>query len=409
MERSSQKQRLIVAWQHGALGGAQIYLMGIAKNLKTTFDSIFLVPTDSPTTTLDYLDECGLPHKTVELGKELKDARGVREKLFRHAEKLVSDVKFVTQVLRNSKPSDVVHVELTPWQSVTALIIIALSRQAFCTVHNRVSPSRFRGFLWRLKFHLLGCLTGIRIFATNRDAKDFVDSLSPVSLRSRVLVVPTTADLELADQVLVERDRTRSDVRKSLGISDSEQVVLTVGQFIDRKGRRTLLDAIPEVQRRIPDLRFLWFSDSVIEPEFSDRISKVPGFRIVTPSEFGRSRIDIFRLLSAADLFVLPSFVEGLPIALLEAMAMGTPCISTNVNGIPEAIVNRETGILIQPGCARELEQGIIEVLSDNGLAERIASSGRRLVQETFDEAKVAKTAGAHYLDSLSPQRGAHR
>lgn len=406
METNPQKQRLIVAWQHGAVGGAQIYLMGIAKKLKSSFDCLFLVPTDSPRTTLDYLDECGLAHRGLDLGNELRDAFGLKEKLLRHAEKMVSDFRFVRQVLRNSNPSDVVHVELTPWQSVTALTIIALSRNAFCTVHNRVSPSKLRGLLWRFKFHLLGWLTGIRIFATNRDAKDFVDSLSPVSLRSRVFVVPTTADLELADQVLVQRDRTRSEVRKSLGLSESEQVVLTVGQFIDRKGRRTLLDVIPEIRGRIPNIKFLWFSDSVIEPEFIERISKISEIRIVSPSQFGRSRIDVFRLITAADLFVLPSLVEGLPIALLEAMAMGTPCISTNVNGIPEAIVHLETGILIAPGSAHELKEAIITLLSDNALAERLASQGKRLVQEAFDEAKVAKTAGDRYLESLSPQRG---
>ena len=78
-------------------------------------------------------------------------------------------------------------------------------------------------------------------------------------------------------------------------------------------------------------------------------------FRLVLSDQIGVERIDVLRFFTIADVFVLPSFVEGLPIALLEAVAMGIPSISTNVYGIPEAIKHDETGLLVEPGDADEL------------------------------------------------------
>ena len=73
----------------------------------------------------------------------------------------------------------------------------------------------------------------------------------------------------------------------------------------------------------------------------------------LSSDQIGTEHVDLFKLLRLADVFALPSYVEGLPISIIEAMALGIPTISTNINAIPEAIKHLETGILIEAGNSR--------------------------------------------------------
>ena len=93
--------------------------------------------------------------------------------------------------------------------------------------------------------------------------------------------------------------------------------------------------------------------------------------------------------LHAADIFVLPSYNEGLPISLLEAMGLGVPVISTTVGGIPELIEDGETGILVEPGDAEGLAESLLRLLRDPQLRVRIGEAGRRRVQENYSADSV--------------------
>ena len=97
----------------------------------------------------------------------------------------------------------------------------------------------------------------------------------------------------------------------------------------------------------------------------------------------------------------MPSFVEGLPIALLEAMALRRPSISTNVYAIPEAVKDRETGILIDAGDSKALADAILLLKDDVELRESLADAGREFVLRNFDERDAAAKAIAAYEESL--------
>jgi glycosyltransferase involved in cell wall biosynthesis len=411
MTWQKRKPRLVVAWQHHPLGGAQIYLMGIAKRLTSQFEIVFLIPEDTPQTTISYLDESGLSFLRLNMGEELSDASGFRGKLRRRVRKLISESRFVYQTLKHSTKEDVLHVELAPWQSFVGLFVISLLRITFCTVHNRVSrPASWRASLWRLEWSLIVRFTSLQIFATNDDAKNFLGEYMPATSHSRVHVIPTSADMDLIEPVFAEKETHRVDLRSKLGIPPDSIVVLTVGQFIDRKGRREVLDSVPRVCEATNNVEFLWLSDSVAEDTYQSRLallSEQKRFRLISPSLIGRSRLDVFKMIAAADLFVLPSYVEGLPIALLEAMAMGLPAISTEVNGIPEAIHHGETGFLISIRDSNALSVRIAELISSPDLAYKLGKAGRQKVLHHFNEAEWAGTAGQVYMQSWeSNQRG---
>lgn len=100
--------------------------------------------------------------------------------------------------------------------------------------------------------------------------------------------------------------------------------------------------------------------------------------------------------MRAADLFCLPSFAEGIPVVLMEAMACGLPCLSTTACGIPELITHGEHGLLVRPGDVQGLAQAMASLLRDAPLRQRMGRAGRAQVQSSYDlDRNVLALAGA--------------
>lgn len=193
----------------------------------------------------------------------------------------------------------------------------------------------------------------------------------------------------------------RDSLRDKFGIRKERFVVLCVGQFIDRKGRWQYLEAAKLIADKRDDIDLVWLTPQLPE---GDDLQRVNGFglgerlKIVLSADVGKDRHSVLTFFRIADAFALPSLVEGLPIALLEAMAMGLPSISTNINAIPEAIFNDRTGLLIEPADSHALAADIERLADDNELRSRVAKAGRELVLSEFDERKVA----ADIIDSYN-------
>ena len=113
-------------------------------------------------------------------------------------------------------------------------------------------------------------------------------------------------------------------------------------------------------------------------------------FRVLGGDEIGDTRDDLLSLMSVADIFVLASLQEGLPIALVEAMALGLPCIATKINAIPEAIEDDENGILIPPNDPARLSEAMADLLVDHEKRKRLGAAAKRSAYERFDERNTA-------------------
>jgi len=100
----------------------------------------------------------------------------------------------------------------------------------------------------------------------------------------------------------------------------------------------------------------------------------------------GRRR-DIGACLEFGDAFVFPSLFEGLPLAPIEAMLKGLPCIGTRIGPMQEIVTNRENGLLVAHGSVSELADAMTEIYCDSELRQKLASSGKRLAFERFDNA----------------------
>ena len=186
------------------------------------------------------------------------------------------------------------------------------------------------------------------------------------------------------------RAETASLVRSESGLEASARLLTVVDTLREANGHRYLIQAMATIAPQCPDVHVLLVGDGELREALQAQVDELGlGERI----HFLGSRLDVPRLLLASDLFVLPSLWEGLPMALLEAMASGKPCIATAVSGAKLVMIANETGLLVPPGDAQKLAQAILELLSDPARAERMGIAARQRVVQEFS---AQKQAGEH-------------
>ena len=115
-------------------------------------------------------------------------------------------------------------------------------------------------------------------------------------------------------------------------------------------------------------------------------------------------REDIPQILAIIDILVVPSLFEGLPLTILEAMHAGKPIIATRVGGIPEAIMDRETGILISPRDRHALTKGILELLKDPKKRKEMGEKGKQRAMQHFDVERMVKEYSNIYDECIVSQ-----
>ncbi len=166
--------------------------------------------------------------------------------------------------------------------------------------------------------------------------------------------------------------------------------ILLVARLIPAKGHRQLIAAAQALVEAGRDLRLRLVGDGPDRPALEALTSRgALGGRVIFEGAVNQDRIRaIYR---QADLFVLPSFAEGVPAVLMEAMAMEIACISTKTGAVFELIRDGEDGLLVRPGDSGELAAAIRRMMDDAALRRRLAEAGRRRVEEAFDLDKNTK------------------
>ena len=185
----------------------------------------------------------------------------------------------------------------------------------------------------------------------------------------RVEVVCNAVDLER-----YPADIDRAAVREELGVGPHVHLMTTVATFKEQKGHRFLVEAFAAVAPRHPELELLLVGDGALAETVREQARRTGhGDRI----HFLGTRRDVARLLAASDSFVLASLWEGLPLALVEAMASGLPVVASAVSGSRQVMVDGRTGWVVPPGDSGALAGAIEELLSDRARAMRFAAAAR--------------------------------
>jgi glycosyltransferase involved in cell wall biosynthesis len=169
--------------------------------------------------------------------------------------------------------------------------------------------------------------------------------------------------------------------RYELGFQESDLLIGCIARFHPIKDHKTLLLAFHEISKVIPCAKLILIGDGPLKEQTKQLTTEL---QLNSKVYFLGNRRDIAELLKTFNLFVLSSLREGLPIALLEAMASGTPVIATEVDGNSELISHRETGLLVPPDNPHALSKAIIQLYNEKNAAERYAQAAKEKVKQNF-------------------------
>ena len=284
---------------------------------------------------------------------------------------------------------------INPWRDLLGLLelLTLLRRERPHILHASSSKA---GILGRLAAWLAG--VPIRIFTVHGWA--FSASHGPISRfyrwTERLVKAVTTVTICVAESERASGLAARScDEETTVVIHNGVDLraarprrrrdsgpprIVSVGRLQEPKDPLTLVRALGSLRGRS-------FA-ALIVGEGPDRPAVVAELRrlgLGRATELAGARHDVPELLAAADIFVLSTRSEGLPLSILEAMSAGLPVVASRVGGIPELVVDGETGLLVPPGDPASLAAAIERLLEDPGLRDRLGAAGRARLEEFFD------------------------
>ncbi|HKP16916.1 MAG TPA: glycosyltransferase [Gaiellaceae bacterium] len=238
----------------------------------------------------------------------------------------------------------------------------------------------------------------MRAFALS---SDLVVGVTPSATRALVDGgLPRARAATIFNAVDVEPRRPASEVRADFGVPDGVPLVVSVGRYMEEKNQALLVDALARLQRPV---RTLLVGYGPLRDTLHEQIvaSGLDGECVLTGE-----RSDVPDLIAAADVFVLSSDREALPLVVLEAMSLGTPVVSTAVGGVPDVIADGSSGLLVPIGDAAALAAAIGRLLDEPELAERVATTGKTFVDEHCSFPAMVAAYLEVYRDAIERRAG---
>jgi glycosyltransferase involved in cell wall biosynthesis len=242
-------------------------------------------------------------------------------------------------------------------------------------------------------------------FAVDRLAGRFVDRYIAVSKANRdylvrekglparkVSVITNGCDLERFDY----RPNQTADLRRNeLGIGPEDPVLIVVARLEPQKGHEILLNAFPEVLQEFPTAKLFCIGEGSCRQGLEEQARTLGLEKVVKFVGFQSDVVSWFVMARAS---ILPSYYEGLPLAAIESMAAAVPVVASNVDGIPEVVLNGVTGRTVRPGDSVALAHVIRELLRDPERTRRMGEMGRLHVWQNFDIRRQVELTEALYL-----------
>ncbi len=213
------------------------------------------------------------------------------------------------------------------------------------------------------------------------------------SIDRKAVLLGNGCDLSRFDAGRVSGER-RSEVRRELGLTDDAVVVGTVARMVREKGLIELFEAARTVRSALPEVRFLMVGDR--DPDKADSLTQAEMAGAAPDVVFAGWRTDLPDMLAAMDLFVLPSWREGLPRSAIEAAAMGLPLVLTDIRGCREIVRDGEEGLLVPARNPGRLAEAILALVREPEERARLGKAAHARARDRFDGLEVARKVVVH-------------
>lgn len=352
------KIRVLQAIRQGLIGGGETHVLGLVHHIdRSRFEPIVLSFTEGPM--IDRLKELKIKCYVIPSTKAFDIIKWGK-----------------VRSLLQQEDIDIVHVHGTRaasnlfWASRSCQIPILYTVHGWSFHNNQSMPVR--------KLRILS-----EQYLTNQmDLNISVSASNMQSGRKHIrgfdaVVVNNGIDLKTFNPT-----NKYTDIREELRIPKNSLLITFIARMTVQKGPLTLLHAFKKVTQKFNDVYLLMVGEGelraraerlALELEIRDRVV------------FENFRQDIPSILNACDIYCLPSLWEGLPIGLLEAMAMRSTVVATRVDGSEEIIDNNENGLLVMPGSVNELSGALISLCMNSGKRAKFQASAREMIVNNFD------------------------
>jgi glycosyltransferase involved in cell wall biosynthesis len=347
-------------------GGAEVFLSNLLPLLKYKGINVSLVSMTNEIDLADILRENKIPVYTLNFKGNIYKIKDIL--------KAIQNLK---AIILKEKP-DIIHSHLYMADLITQ-IAVGKRYPLISTIHN---IDKWWSEKYRIKSRI----------------KTFLDSFSGKLTKSYYIAVSESVRNAACKSLRIPENRIRvvynginlqnftvKDYRNESIINSP--IIIQVGRFYKEKGHETSMKAMLIIRKYYPKARLLLVGDGPLRSFIENEIKRLD---LIDNIELLGIREDIPELLLKADIFWMPSEWEGLPIACLEAMASGLPVIASAVGGLPEIIVDGETGYLIPKGEYKQLAEYTIRLLSDFSLRKKMGLRGRQTVERKFSLEKTA-------------------
>ena len=194
----------------------------------------------------------------------------------------------------------------------------------------------------------------------------------------------------------IEPDRLRPVEHQGIG-----NRLIFVGRIVEQKGLVVLFESLKQLLPKYPDLHLTVVGDGPDRQLLTDR-AQAMGLDANVEFLGAKSQAEVAELLGQADIFVIPSYAEGVPVVVMEALGAAVPVVATFVGGMAELVEDGVTGYLVRPADPDQLADRIGDLAGDAGLRERLGRAGRERVSEHFDSSVEARRLGQLFRDSAA-------
>jgi glycosyltransferase involved in cell wall biosynthesis len=284
---------------------------------------------------------------------------------------LYNSYKMGVIILKSRKQIDVLHHQTPKPQSAFSCILGRLLNIPSITTLHGLFPEANNVFT-RLYYRLFDWLTisfSDAVIAVGRETKEFYGS-------SQIQIIPNGVNIDKFKNDKYSRNKART--RLEFG---DKTVLMFVGRISFDKGIYELLEAVKTIKKTHPNRIKLCFVGSIIPEEKMKLDNKTTQLGITEEIKIYGPQDNVVPYYSAADIFVLPSYHEGLPLALLEAMSTGLPVIVSSVGAMTDVVIDGENGFIIKPKDVNALVEKIIWCLDNPSELNEIGDKARSSIQ----------------------------
>lgn len=278
--------------------------------------------------------------------------------------------------LHSKLPISLIHAQDTGYIGLAAVMVgkilkIPVVVSSHGIRHKTIDhalKSKMKGIIYRIerKIDLLTIKNASDVIVDNGSIRNYFENV----VRKRIKCIPIPIEVDKFEYT----SSNRSEVREQLRLAEDIKVIGFIGRFAPEKNLINLLTAFSNVLQNFYETKLLLVGTGPLESELKNFVNNK---KMTDNVIFCGVRNDINKVLASCDIFILPSYVEGMSVALLEAMATGISIICSNIPSNAELISDRKEGILIDPHKPREIENAVIELLENSNLRVELSKNAK--------------------------------